>query len=82
MGEESGRKVLARLGPESEHQFLEFVNSFASFLVVMPGSPEPKKGPFYLIKVRFQVSVGTFLSCLQRVVTGCLFLSESALYRG
>jgi hypothetical protein len=47
---ESGRRVLERLGPSHEAEFVEWVRALIGFLVVMPGSPEPKKGPFYIIK--------------------------------
>jgi hypothetical protein len=47
---ESGRRVLERLGPAHEAEFVEWVRALVGFLVVMPGSPEPKKGPFYIIK--------------------------------
>ena len=48
----TGRHVLERLeGAQHEASFLAWLSSLCSFLVVLPGSPEPKKGPFYLIKV-------------------------------
>ena len=38
------------MGSEAEPELLGFVRSFCAFLVAMPGNPDPKKGPFYLIK--------------------------------
>eukprot|EP00854_Cymbomonas_tetramitiformis_P026332 gene26332-32293_t len=49
-GEDGARQVLERLTSDNEAAFINFVRNLTSLLVVVPGNPEPKKGPMYLLQ--------------------------------